>query len=276
MSWNIRMFKGSKARLEDADELISAFSPDVLGILEFKAKKQARELMFKRFPEYDFAITDSTGNLEVIMGYKRGKFKQVITTQRRKFNNKPRTLRPGALISVNHKNEWFNLLFLHTKSGDSRTEFNLRQAAFKNIWSLEKTLKSVSPSRKSNLIALGDLNTMGRGALFDGEKEIEKLHRDSLRNNMDMLTKDSEFTWHDWGKNKRKKSIRKLKVSELDDALKSDLDHVLASKNLNFVAHGDDGSSAIHVEGWQQLEGVNRTNFLFSLSDHSALFGEVF
>ena len=91
MTWNVRMYRGSKARLEDVDILLSKYAPDVFGLIEFKAKKQVRELMLNRFPEYDFATTDSTVGLEVIVGYKRGKFKQVIWTQRREFNNKPRT-----------------------------------------------------------------------------------------------------------------------------------------------------------------------------------------
>ncbi len=57
--------------------------------------------------------------------------------------------------------------------------------------------------------------------------------------------------------------------------MQPDLDHVIASKNMDFVAHGDDEQSALHVEGWQRVSARERVNFLWSLSGHSALFGEV-
>lgn len=274
MSWNVRNYKGSKSRLEDADKLITRLSPDVLGLLEFKAKRQARELMFDRFPEYDFAATDSTGGLEVIIGFRRGRFEQVIWTQRLNFNNAPRTLRPGALISVNFEGEWYTLLYLHTDSGTKKKDYDNRWSAFRKIWKLEKALKRSSRTGKPNLIVLGDLNTMGQGSTVSGDEEIQLLERKARQNGMLMLTKDAAETWHEWGKGSRR-NRRKLKVRELAEAMQSNLDHVIASRNLDFVAHGDDDQAAIHVEGWQQLTGAKRVDYLWSLSDHSALFGEV-
>lgn len=274
MSWNVRMYKGSRPRLEEADRLISKYSPDVLGLIEFKAKRQARELMFDRFPEYDFAVTDSKGGLEMIVGFRRGKFKQVIWTQRFDFNNAPRSLRPGALVSVNYAGQWYSLLYLHTDSGTAKKDYGNRWKAFNKIWKLEEALKQSSATGKPNLIILGDLNTMGKGSTLTGAQEIEQLERKARQNGMYMLTKDTSETWHQWGKGPRG-NRRKLKVSELASAMRSDLDHVIASKDLDFVAHGDDAQSAIHVEGWQQLNGSDRVDYLWSLSDHSALFGEV-
>ena len=56
MSWNVRMYRGSLQRLEEADRLLTKFSPDVFGLIEFKAKNKARDLMFNRFPEYHFVV----------------------------------------------------------------------------------------------------------------------------------------------------------------------------------------------------------------------------
>lgn len=271
-SWNVRNFKGSKPRLEDVGDLLSGFSPDIFGLIEFKAKRQARELMFDRFPEYDFAVTDSSRGLEIIIGFRRGKFSQVIWTQRRTFNNRERTLRPGALVSANLNGEWFNLLFLHTDSGASGRDYRNRWKVFEKVWNLEEALKNASASRKPNLIVLGDLNTMSDGSSINGAREIELLETKARRNGMQLLTKDADNTWHQWSKGRR--DPRKLRVSELANAMRSDLDHVMASRDLEFVAHGNDGQSAIHVEGWQQVAGTDRVNFLWSLSD-SALFGEV-
>jgi len=268
------MYRGSRSRLEDADQLLTRSSPDVLGLLEFKAKRQARELMFDRFPEYDFAVTDSKSGLEVIVGFRRGKFDQVIWTQRRDFNNLPRSLRPGALVSVNFGGEWYSLLYLHTDSGTGTRDYNNRWTVFNKIWRLEEALKRSSASGRPNLIVLGDLNTMGKGSSISGVEEIDMLERKARQNGMLMLTKDAGDTWHQWGKGPRG-NRRKLRVSDLATAKRSDLDHVIASRDLEFVAHGDDGQSAIHVEGWQQVTGRDRVDFLWSLSDHSALFGEV-
>ena len=44
--------------------------------------------------------------------------------------------------------------------------------------------------------------------------------------------------------------------------------------DLNFEAAGDNGSD-IHVEGWNLLNGVHRVNYLWGLSDHSALYGKI-
>jgi len=274
MSWNVRQYTGSKKRLEQADKLITGLDPDVVGLLEFRAKSKARELMFERFPEYDWSVTDSTGGLEVLVGTRRGKFDQVIWTQKRGFNNKPRTLRPGGLVSVRIKKRWYSLLFLHTDSGTAKADFDNRWKVFNKIWKLEEALKKGTPDQKRSLIVLGDLNTMGKGSTITGADELLRLEKKANRNGMLLLTKDAPNTWSQWGKGPRH-NRRKLKVSELDSVMHSNLDHVLASENLDFVAHGSDGSSAIHVEGWQQLSGAARANFLWSLSDHSALFGEV-
>ena len=176
-------------------------------------------------------------------------------------------------MSVNYQGEWYSLLFLHTKSGANKTAYRLRWQAFGKIWRLEEALKKSSPSGNPNLIVLGDLNTMGKPGV-SGAQEIQALRAKANRNGMQLLSKDANSTWHQWGKGRRGQR-RKLRVSELTGAMRSDLDHVIASNGLDFVAHGDDGNSAIHVEGWQQLHGANRVNFLWSLSDHSALFGEV-
>lgn len=67
-SWNIRHFQGKKKQLEKADSLLSDLNPDIFGLIECKARKEARSLMFEHFPEYDFADTDSTGGLDVLVG----------------------------------------------------------------------------------------------------------------------------------------------------------------------------------------------------------------
>jgi hypothetical protein len=212
------------------------------------AKNKIRELMIDRFPEYDFAVTDSKMGIEITVGWRRNMFKQVIWTRRREFRAGDINLRPGGLLSVNIQNEYYNLLFLHTDSGTGQQDYDNRKKMFKKIWKLEKVLKSASPTNSSNLIVLGDLNTMGKGTTISGESEIKKLKKSAAQKNMTILDKDRDFTWHQWGTGPRH-DRKKLKVSELPNAKKSNLDHVVASNALNFAPVGDNGS-AIHVEGW--------------------------
>lgn len=270
-SWNVRQFKGSRARLDEVDETLRGLDPDVFGLLEFEAKSKIRELMFDRFPEYDFAITDSSGESEIVIGYRRGMFGQVVCTQRREFQAHS-DLRPGALASVNFGGEWFNLLYQHTDAGENTKSYRNRQAMFRKVWKLNRALKQASATRKANLLVLGDLNTMGSDTVT-GDSEISRLRRSARSNGMRLLRKDHAHTWHEWGKG-RGRNRRKLRVNELANARRSDLDHVIASNDLTFVAQDDDDNE-VRVVGWQQVHGRRRVNSLWSVSDHCALYGEL-
>ncbi len=273
LSWNIRHFRGGKPRLDDVDAFITGLGPDVLGLIEFQGKSGIRELMVDRFPEYDFAVTDSTGNLEVVVGYRRGKFDQVVWTQKRQFNDVKRHLRPGALVSVRLGDEFYNLLFLHTDSGTTETDYKNRKKVFGKVWRLKAALAKRAASGDSNLIVLGDLNTMGKGRTISGASEIRKLAKAANKNGSRMLEKDGDATWSQWGTGPIV-NRKKLKVSELDGLKTSDLDHVIAANEIEFDPCGDNGED-IHVKGWRQLTGTRKVNFLWSLSDHCALFGKV-
>lgn len=271
--WNIRHFKGSTQRLNDVDAFISEANPDIFGLIEYQGKSSIRELMVNCFPEYDFAVTDSTGNLEIVVGYRRGKFDQVVWTQKRQFNDRKRVLRPGALVSLRLDGDFYNLLFLHTDSGTTEADYNNRKKVFSKVWKLHDKLAHQAQSGNANLIVMGDLNTMGKGRTISGGREVNWLERTANLKGMRMLDKDAATTWSQWGKGPRG-NRRKLKVAELDGLKESNLDHVIASNELAFVKRGADGES-IHVKGWQQLKGRDKTDFLWNLSDHCALIGEV-
>lgn len=273
LSWNVRHFRGSEARLADVAAFITELDPDVFGLIEYQGKSSIRELMVDCFPKYDFAVTDSKGNLEVVVGYRRGKFDQVVWTQKRTFNDRKRNLRPGALISLRLGNEFYNLLFLHTDSGTAEKDYNNRKKVFAKVWKLKKALAKRAASGHSNLIVLGDLNTMGKGRTISGESEIRKVKKAAKKNGLRMLSKDGGATWSEWGKGPRG-NRRKLKVSELGGLKTSNLDHVIAADEVEFVPRGDSGEP-IHVKGWRQLSGAKKADFLWNLSDHCGVFGEV-
>ena len=273
LSWNVRHFKGDKPRLNDVDKFITELNPDVFGLIEYQGKSSIRELMVDRFPEYDFAVTDSTGNLEVVVGYRRGKFDQVVWTQKRQFNDVKRHLRPGAMISLRLGDEFYNLLFLHTDSGTKEKDYNNRKKVFAKVWRLKEALEKRAASGNSNLIVLGDLNTMGKGRTISGASEIRRLEKSANRNGLQMLSKDWGATWSKWGMGKGR-NRRKLKVSELGGLMTSNLDHVIAANEVQFEPCGDNGED-VHVKGWRQLAGARKVDFLWNISDHCGIFGKV-
>ena len=98
--WNVQHYRNvTAARTQKVADLISEFNPDVFGILEFEAKSAVRDLVMNYFTNYDFAMTDSKRAIEILVGWKRSKFEQVIFTQRRKFQSGNINLRPGGLLS---------------------------------------------------------------------------------------------------------------------------------------------------------------------------------
>lgn len=277
--WNVRQYGGNSNRLQKVVDTIAGFDPepDVFGLLEFQAKDEVRSLMLDAFPDFDFGMTDSRQGLELLVGWRRGFFDQAIYSQRRKFQ-RSEYLRPGGLVSLAQGGNWYNLLFLHTDSGASEADFKNRRETFGKIWSLEKRLRAIPEmSGKANLIAMGDLNTMGDGDAMTGPEEIAWLAGQAKSNRMRLVTKEFDETWHQWARGGWS-DRKKLRIQDLPGAMRSNLDHVIASDGLKLqnLTTAPDGSQAqVFVEGWQQLQGNDRIDFLWNVSDHSALYGRV-
>ena len=264
LSWNIRKFKASSQRTKKVVDLIKKYDPDIFGILEFSDKKVARKLAFDNFKDYDFGITESRREMEIIVGYKRGKFAQAVFTQRREFNANNLDLRPGAILSVRQKDQssFDNLLFLHTDSGTKDKDYKNRQTMFKKIWHLNAGLKRLPIQKgKSRLVVAGDLNTMGKSESISATKEISKLQNDAINNDMKLLDKSHTNTWSSSGNKK------------------SNLDHVIISQDVNvqpwYFQDNPDQIFPIVVDGWVDLNDHDRKEFVKNISDHSLLYGEV-
>ena len=93
---------------------IRGLNPDLFGLSEIKDKVALRSLLMAELIDYDFAVTDGAEGIELLAGWRRGTFEQVIFTQRREFKAGNTMLRPGSLASVRHEGEFYNVLFLHT------------------------------------------------------------------------------------------------------------------------------------------------------------------
>jgi endonuclease/exonuclease/phosphatase family metal-dependent hydrolase len=268
LSWNVERFNATPQRSKRVADHIRKRQPDVFAILEVTEKDAIRNMVRDRFAAYDFGFTDSKRTLDILVGFKRGKFDQAFYTQRREFRAGSLDMRPGALATVRLGNTMHHVLFLHTDRGTGKADYANRQAMFRKIWSLKKALDGIDGS-KTRLIVMGDLNTMGRrkAAGVSGvtaEKEIAQLDADAAAAGLVMLPKTADDTWRGSASSTRA----------------SNLDHVLATKNLDFRVLGQTssgGSAKVIVDGWNQLTNspAKLKDFIENISDHSALFVEV-
>lgn len=268
MFWNVRNFgeakNPSQERIKKVADHIKGLDPDLFCLCEIWNKDALRLLLTDKLSDYDFAITDGKGDIELLTGWKRCTFQQVLFTQRHKFREDNQYLRPGALTSIKFNNEFFNFLFLHTKAWSDSKAYNYRQAMFRKVWSLKRRLDKLSGGDdKAKFVVMGDLNTVGRRGdrdIISAEQELETLIEDAENNGMRMLPKTHENTWRGW----------------LDDRMiESSIDHVLATGNVSFHSFQDGEEQEVLVSGWNGLKEKKRNEFIKDLSDHSALFCKV-
>lgn len=260
--WNIEKFNYVPQRVRAVGQLIKSHDPDVFGVLEFLAKDAARKLVRSEdFLDYDFAFTDSDAGIEILVGWKRSKFAQVLYTQRREMQVGNRRLRPGGLLSVLEKDSgtFANLLFLHTDSGTDDKAYRNRQALFGKIWSMKRALERLPEQNgQARFVAMGDLNTMGRVGGPNAAAEIEELRARALTSGMRMLPKTHDKTWSS------------------DGTRSSNLDHMIASADLQFVPQpAGTGPAEVLVDGWVNRSGEARRNFVRNISDHCLLYAQV-
>ena len=100
MFWNVENFGTSDLSEERVNRVashIEFLNPDLFCLCEIQNKDALRMLLTDRLKDYDFAITDGVGRIELLTGWKRGKFQQVLFTQRYRFQVDNPHLRPGAL-----------------------------------------------------------------------------------------------------------------------------------------------------------------------------------
>jgi len=215
-------------------------------------------------------LTDSRQRLEILTGWKRNTFAQVLYTQRREFDAQNPYLRPGGLLSLREDgdNRFTNLLFLHTDSGREAQDYTNRQEMFRRTWNLKAALEQLPiQNNAARFIALGDLNTMGRRAVgnqpsISKTREVNQLALDAQTHGMRMLSKSHDRTW-----------------SRPSGTGQSNLDHVLASDDLQFQQwyYASDPSHMFEVDvrGWNELSGQARRSFIQTVSDHCSLWAQV-
>ena len=283
MFWNVEHFgrdpKGSlthEERVELAAKHITCLNPDLFCLCEIYDKVAFRGLLMNQFSDYDFAVTDDKGSMNLVVGWRRGKFEQVVFTQRGELQAGREKLRPGALTSVKFGGEWFNFLFLHLKSASDPGAHETRQNMFGKIWSLRCALDRISEDTK--FVVMGDLNTVGRDRLgqspgVSADAELQQLEEAAESEGMRRLPKTHRITWP--GNSRFKEA---------------NLDHVLATTdNVRFQGQGEAKDvpttpatggetveAEVRVSGWNTRENdEDRQEFIDNISDHCSLFCKI-
>ena len=288
-SWNVEHFGNSrkingkkespaqiKARIDRVANYIKEVDADVTGIYEVSGS-QIFSKFRSIFPNHQFFITEGRQTQEILVMIKPNV--TVFITQKIEFKSGGTHLRPGALATVTIDDVNYPVLFLHLKSMPDPKGFGLRddmlnkavQFKSKILKSMRHRLKEeqglstlppVSAVPSINYIFLGDLNIMGmnyRGKVNDITSVDEMSNLDKLcqRNSVQMkrLVKTEDLTY-------RKNA-----------SLESDLDHVVASNNLEFKLF--DGKH-VDVRGWPQKDtNAKRDKWRRDFSDHALLYFEV-
>ena len=318
MFWNVERFgrklggknpdpEAHAKRVKKVAKHIKGLNPDLFCLCEIYDRAVLRRLLMHELTDYDFAVTDGGGDIELVTAWKRGTFKQVIFAQRVKFQAGNEDLRPGALASVRFGGEWFNFLFLHLKSGSLCSAYKLRKKMFEKIWALKGRLDSIhkdelrdgasdngassnsgvsadgasdngASSNGAKFVVMGDLNTMGRSDCaykddISADEELQQLEKDAESKGMRRLPKTHRITWA--GSSRFKEA---------------NLDHVLATKNnIRFQGQdeekdvptipatgGETVEAEVRVSGWNTLKNdEDRQEFIDNISDHSSLFCEI-
>lgn len=262
--WNVENFVGGEDRTTAVHDHITEFDPDLFCLCEIKDKVALRSLLMQRLSSYNFGLTDGLQQIELLAGWKRNVFEQVMYTQRREFRASQDHLRPGALITAKIQNEWLNFLFLHTDSGRGIRDYQNRQEMYSKIWSLKETLDPISIGPQAMFIAMGDLNTMGRQRSgqfqgVEGKKEIEDLNLDAEIKDMSLKEKTQDYT---------------IAYGPPGNYKFSNLDHVITTNNVtlkNIV--GQNGIEApVDVRGWIDIDDPNeQIQYIEGIADHCSL-----
>ncbi|MBC8147698.1 MAG: endonuclease/exonuclease/phosphatase family protein [Bacteroidetes bacterium] len=280
VSWNVEHFRkptnaSSKAewelfekRMNRVSDLINSKKPDIIGLYEVEGSDFYKVLLDK-FPNYQFHITEGPQTQEILIGVKSSF--SAFFTQKVEFKSGGSYLRPGALLSLKIDDENYTLMFLHTKSGNDPKGFGLRDDMLARALKFRKVLNKVSPSSEgANYIFLGDLNTMGMDYPYDkkvpASLEIKRIKRRAAYYKMKQLVKDYPFTFSNGSQSSYPQS---------------DLDHVFASKHLEFKTFPLNYeinliNADVQVIGWPQAETLDEQDkWINEYSDHAMLYFEV-
>jgi exonuclease III len=267
-SWNVEHFtsQGTRSRVATVVRFILDQDADVIAIYEVEGADVWRALM-ERMPGYSFFITEGQNTQQILLGV-RGDLTAFVT-QKVEFRSRDAYMRPGAILTIKHKDTYYPLLFLHVASMTDPRGFGLRSDMVDRAFKFKGDLDKAAGGR-SNFIFLGDLNAMGLDYVYGKEEppgrkllraqataaqEIDRLAYEARRIGMALLPKTGDVTWRDAGRTR------------------SNLDHVVAANHLTFTDFG--GGKVVDVRGWPNLPAADQLEWIQKYSDHALLYFEV-
>lgn len=261
ISWNIKHFSGrNPRRLSDIISYLKYVNADIISLYEVKGSLVFDKLG-KTLPGYIWMTTSGPQSQEILVGV-RASLGHIGFEQTDSFKSGNNFLRPGMLTTIQIKGRpQVTFLSLHLKSHADYMANAIRAEQFRALYSLSKSLR-----RKGiKLIAMGDLNTMGLdlpyGYGFGSDGEFKLAQRKIKNAGLRLIDKDWDHTWS---------------PSENSDYPPSDLDHVIAHKDVVFIAQGKSGE-AIKVDwprGYSPRSNKSEW-YRDTMSDHAPLIGAI-
>jgi hypothetical protein len=271
MFWNVERYRGGGEQMALLHEDITAADPDILCLCGITDKGSLRHLIREQLHGYDISVTDDYGRVELATAWRRGKFDQVIFTQRREFGSDESQLRPGSLVSVLVDGTEYHTLFLYTDGGTSYRDYQDRLDTYDKVWDLKTSLDEISSAPDgARLLVMGDMETVGkrrqgRYPAVESETEIEDLADQARSVGMRMLSKTHDATT--------------IEVPGGDrPPVLMNLDHALATPNISFgILGGQTGvrSAEVRVSGWTRLDDRTRDTYVDSISKHAPIYCEI-
>jgi hypothetical protein len=262
VSWNCEHWKDKDPRNEDRIGFLASMKADVVALYEVEGKEVWRSVM-EGMPGYSFFITEGQNTQEILVGI--GPDTTAFLTQKIEFQSRDAFMRPGAFLTVRAGGTDYSMLFLHLASMTDARGFGLRTDMIQRALEFKGYLDKVTGG-KANFMFMGDMNVMGLDYVFgkDGgsllhdrvsaEHELAALAYAAGKTDMRVLTKTADFTWHGDGK------------------MRSNLDHVVASNQIEFEQFG---GRDIKVRGWPELPESEQGDWVKKFSDHALLYFEV-
>jgi len=262
-SWNCEHWKDGDPRNAHRVEFIAAREADVVALYEVEGAEVWRTVM-DGLPGYSFFITEGQNTQEILVGI--GPDITAFLTQRIEFQSRDAFMRPGAFLTVRADGTDYSLLFLHLASMPDPRGFGLRTDMIDRAFEFKKHLDKLVKG-KANFLFLGDLNVMGLDYVYgkegdkllhdrvEAEQEVGRLAYMAGKVGMRVLSKTADQTWGG------------------EDGKRSNLDHVVASSQLQFKPI--DGRD-VKVLGWPELKDkAEQLKWFSEFSDHGLLYFEV-
>ncbi len=267
-SWNVEHFRNNPERIDRAVEFLAnadpscGEAPDVFAIYEVEGSQVFAEIM-RQMPTHSFFITEAEISQNILVGIRHGL--NGFVTQREKLKSGVPSLRPGALATIQKEGVLYSILFLHLKADDRPRSWGLRDDMTLSIRSLKRKLDDLADTEEgANFLVMGDFNNVGMDLAysnkdFSGDEELARYNSRFSSRKLRLLSKTADLTFSNGS------------TSATEPA---DLDHVYASRHLNF--HRFENDAEVLVRGWPEFDTVAEQDaFIADYSDHALLYGEV-